>query len=398
MWAAIFAALVRAGHGCTDGDLGLGTSHTVKLSVAGDGERSFDVRMPQTANTQGHDMGHKKEHAVAFFFHGQFGDPAEQHREHVGFEHMSLSKNVITVTPAGALDTAIAQDGTKTQFTSWNVGAKHDDTICDPAVVKDSGYPACMESCKSGCGACDWSTCHDDVEFVRSMLDYLDAHACIDTTKLFLYGESNGAMLVYHLLQAMPGVFAAAVPVEGLPLRGNTAYLPGETADHAEQAGAAGFNLAEFGGTAIMHWAGSGDTLMPLDGMALSSDGFKYASLDDTLARFGDEMGCTALGTPVEKKTDWIDTMKCDTHGSCPNGNQIIACTYAGEHGDLPRLSNTALDGRYDAMLRWFFGHATNAAPRPWRSATPTSVTEAQLRLARPAAVAVDASGALQHA
>ena len=69
--------------------------------------------------------------------------------------------------------------------------------------------------------SCDCATCADDVLFVEMLLNELERTLCVDTTRVFLTGMSNGAMMVYQLAQSrIASRFAAVVPVSGSPLLG----------------------------------------------------------------------------------------------------------------------------------------------------------------------------------
>jgi polyhydroxybutyrate depolymerase len=74
-------------------------------------------------------------------------------------------------------------------ITSWNAGA-----CCNPAA----------------------SLGVDDLGFVSSLLDHLEAELCVDTSAVFAAGMSNGAMLTYRLACEMPDRFAAFAPVSGV--------------------------------------------------------------------------------------------------------------------------------------------------------------------------------------
>jgi len=56
---------------------------------------------------------------------------------------------------------------------------------------------------------------HDDVGFVRALLDTLGRELSLDSTRVYATGISNGAMFSYRLACDLPGVFAAIAPVAG---------------------------------------------------------------------------------------------------------------------------------------------------------------------------------------
>jgi polyhydroxybutyrate depolymerase len=60
-----------------------------------------------------------------------------------------------------------------------------------------------------------YGTPHDDVGFVRALLDTLQRELGIDPRRIYATGISNGAMFSYRLACDLPGVFAAIAPVAG---------------------------------------------------------------------------------------------------------------------------------------------------------------------------------------
>ena len=60
-----------------------------------------------------------------------------------------------------------------------------------------------------------YAATHDDVGFVRALLDTLERELSIDPRRVYATGISNGAMFSYRLACDLPGVFAAVAPVAG---------------------------------------------------------------------------------------------------------------------------------------------------------------------------------------
>jgi polyhydroxybutyrate depolymerase len=56
---------------------------------------------------------------------------------------------------------------------------------------------------------------HDDVGFVRALLDTLRRELSVDPRRIYATGISNGAMFTYRLACDLPGTFAAVAPVAG---------------------------------------------------------------------------------------------------------------------------------------------------------------------------------------
>lgn len=60
-----------------------------------------------------------------------------------------------------------------------------------------------------------YAATHDDVGFVRALLDTLGRELGIDPGRVYATGISNGAMFSYRLACDLPGVLAAVAPVAG---------------------------------------------------------------------------------------------------------------------------------------------------------------------------------------
>ena len=102
---------------------------------------------------------------------------------------------------------------------SWNaVGSTQspgpDGQICDPSADKFNTY--CYTSCKGckGSDGCDWTTCTNDITptgigtkdvtgFLPQLYDFMEENFCIDVTREYHTGMSNGAMMTYDLMYCL---------------------------------------------------------------------------------------------------------------------------------------------------------------------------------------------------
>ena len=91
---------------------------------------------------------------------------------------------------------------------------------------------------------------------MRAVLAAVGGELCVDWSRVYVHGESNGGMLAYHLMQTMPSTFAAVIPWFGLPLLG---YSFGPGFEAVRKPGAAGR-------TALLHLHGRQDTFIPPGG------------------------------------------------------------------------------------------------------------------------------------
>ena len=114
---------------------------------------------------------------------------------------------------------------------SWNVVGSTQSPgsqgqICTPTA--DPSNTDCYESCNGckGADGCDWTTCLNDVTatgigtkgvdgFLPSLYDQLEETLCVDTTREYHTGMSNGAMATYQMGASMSSRLAAIAPVAG---------------------------------------------------------------------------------------------------------------------------------------------------------------------------------------
>lgn len=153
---------------------------------------------------------------------------------------------------------------------------------------------------------------HDDVGFVRALVDTLGRELGIDPRRIYATGISNGAMFAYRLACDLPGTFAAVAPVAGA--------LPAELAPSC--AHAAPVSVIAFQGTA--------DPLMPYLGGGAGQR--RVLSAERSIGFWATLAGCT--GTPVT--TDEPDRVADGTRVrrtvflSCREGRAVELYTIEG--------------------------------------------------------------------
>jgi len=328
-------------------------------------QREYELDLPELA-------GSRRPSPLLFTFHGQMGSAKDeiQWNHATGIDKLKETGDFIIVAPQGlddfididvsddpldAANNAVADLGT-----GWNVGAGGDDSTCRPGddvTLPDTAY-SCYESCVAlnQCGYCNWSTCHDDVAFVKSMLVQIATSYCIDLTRIYALGGSNGGMLLYYLAEKMPETFAALVPVYALPLLG---YL--RLGSHALQE------------TALLEIHDRGDHTIPVAG-GMASRAFMawyYESLAKVVEAWAKMHGCQSNATNLTNFSHVVepgpDNFQCTERASCRSGRRVISCLYGkpGRHGDLPK--GYAL-GR---IVHWFFGQFRRTFVAPWLPRDP---------------------------
>lgn len=240
----------------------------------------------------------------------------------------------ITAFPYGIDD---AVPGGIDEGTGWNVGTAGDNQTCTSSTIGD-----CYRSCRiqHKCGRCNWSTCYNDELFVKTVMRTLNRAYCIDRSRIYALGESNGGMLTHYLAQRMPGTFAAVVPIFGLPLLGY-AFGP--------QFGVVR-NSRKIRLTSMLQLHDRQDTIIPVaGGLATGAilSGWIYEPLNKVQQGWAAVHGCDPEAERYQ--TQWDDTNKskwnfeCFAFSNCASGKEIMRCLYNGHHGDVPEFGGEVL-------------------------------------------------------
>mmetsp|Transcript_71517 Transcript_71517/g.155363 ORF Transcript_71517/g.155363 Transcript_71517/m.155363 type:complete len:344 (+) Transcript_71517:44-1075(+) len=258
-------------------------------------------------------------------FHGQGGNP-DYWPPRTYLSEM-VQAGWVAAYPAG-----LNENGDKT----WNCGTGGDNSTC---IVGTTGT-RCMDSCRKlgQCGRCNWATCYDDVAFVKRLIFELEQSLCLNPSRYFVVGESNGGMFTHYLIQRLPGTFAAAVPIYGSPLLG---YLVGGSYELLTQPG----KLR----TSLLQLHDRSDLVIPWEGAA-SSDGWLYESRARSVGAWAAVHGCGL--SPVEWSAPFTGgprNLKCYEHPNCNPGRRVVFCAYDGRHGEWPDQRRTM------ELLRAFF-------------------------------------------
>jgi len=273
--------------------------------------------------------------------HGQTQDGAAFGASH-NFSALGQDENLMTAFPQGVDDF-----GNNDQGTGWNAGSAGDNSTCIP--IMDRDLYACYKSCHSlkKCGRCNWSTCYDDVLFVKMVIERIAHDFCIDLDRVYAHGESNGAMLVQHLVRELPATFAGVSTWFGTPLVG---YLLGSRLQLvAEQ--------LPLSRTAILALHGRNDTTIPPQG-GVTESGWIYEPLAQSTGVWAAVHHCNDRVTHVATRWDGgPKNFQCSEFRRCSTGRRIMQCMYDGVHGDWP----SGFDG--DQITLWFLFQSTRSSP-----------------------------------
>jgi polyhydroxybutyrate depolymerase len=249
---------------------------------------------------------------------------------------------------AGAGDSVetISPDGTERSY-RLHVPASYDPTAPTPLVLNFHGYTsnAYQQEIYSGMSAkadsegfiavhpdgisSSWNggTCCgeasqtgvDDVGFVDALLDELEGSFCIDTSRIYATGMSNGGFMSHRLGCDLSDRIAAIAPVAGHDVTQScapTRPVP------------------------VMHFHGTADGTVPFSGTG------------PTIASWIERNGCDS-----QNKTVTFDdgNTTCETYGSCNAGAEVTLCTVEGFGHEWPGAFNNAADiVATDAMWPFF--------------------------------------------
>ena len=86
-------------------------------------------------------------------------------------------------------------------------------------IKKSSRYDSCTHECTAKT-SCDWTSCYDDVAFVRAMVNYVKENYCVDDASVHMTGFSNGGMFLYYAASRLNDLVASIGPMAGSPVMG----------------------------------------------------------------------------------------------------------------------------------------------------------------------------------
>jgi len=270
LWAVVSAACALATYGC--GSNG-GSDTTGATASLGCEARMLDgsvthVDLPHDGETRSYELYVPPNYdgftplPVVLNFHG-FTSSGPQQREGTKMDELAAREGFIIAYPNG-LDN------------SWNAG------IC------------CGTSAEMGV---------DDVGFTRAVIDDLGDRGCIDLSRVYATGMSNGGFLSHRLACEAADVIAAAAPVAAVLGIDDSDCNPSRP-------------------ISIMQLNGTADPLVSYEGGGLTTSPGAKESVDGWISRDG----CT--GAPAITYENGAAT--CETTGDCDEDVSVTLCTIEG--------------------------------------------------------------------
>jgi polyhydroxybutyrate depolymerase len=194
---------------------------------------------------------------------------------------------------------------------------------------------------------------HDDVGFVRALIDTLTRELNVDPRRIYATGISNGAMFSYRLACDLPGTFAAVAPVAGA--------LPAELVKGCERTQP----------LSVLAFQGTADPLMPYAGGG--SGARRVLSAEHSVAFWATVDGCTGLHPAAEAidRTSDGTRVRQTAYGGCREDRAVELFTIEGGGHTWP--GGPPADARVGRVSReidateviwaFFAGHARGESP-----------------------------------
>ena len=223
-----------------------------------------------------------------------------------GFNRYAEKMGYIAVYPQGTHYEAKTSEGQDWFITSWNVpGGNKSKGPMGPLCTADSFQYPCPPECGS-CGHCHWTSCHDDIGFMRQLMQEIQAVFNSDASRQFLTGFSNGSMMSQVLACEMAEYWSAVALVSGRLSLGYSC-APGEALP-------------------LLQIDGVKDEVMPHDESA-SSGGYFYTPAIDVSRAWAKAAGCEYEPVPYKTNFGKKDNIQCQVQDACGvSGIEIISC------------------------------------------------------------------------
>lgn len=213
----------------------------------------------------------------------------------------------MVVYPQGTHFLVAEQSDAPFRITAWNsYGMEGPDFDASPHCTADSYEYPCPPGCGE-CHRCQWEPCTNDVAFVASVLDEVQANYATDPSRYYVLGVSNGGMLTTRIACDLAERFAAAAPIIGLQPPGHAC---GPNAD-----------------LPVLFLMGAQDETIRYDGKAGKDDGFIYATLSESTRIYADALACQAGPEPWSPDLAEMAGVECTAYSDCrvPD-HEVVSC------------------------------------------------------------------------
>jgi polyhydroxybutyrate depolymerase len=213
----------------------------------------------------------------------------------------------IVVYPQGTNFMVATGSSAPFRITTWNsYGEDGPDFDAPPHCTAESAQYPCPPGCGE-CHRCQWEPCTNDVTYVDSVLNEVQANFDTDTSRYYVLGVSNGGMMTTRIVCDLSERFAAAAPIIGLQPPGHECAAESDLP--------------------IMFLMGALDETIRFDGMAGKDDGFIYATLAESARVHAAAMQCKS--GPHDWPLDFATAagLECTAYSDCRvDGHEVVSC------------------------------------------------------------------------
>ncbi len=233
----------------------------------------------------------EKNHPVAIFMHGYGGTATGTEAEVTqGLNQYAEEYGYVMVYPQGTWFMASVDGAEPREVTSWNhISDGFDKGPAGPICTEDVDKVPCPPEC-GNCGQCGWTSCNDDIGFLKTLVGVVTATFSVDADRFFVSGFSNGAMMANRVACEVPELFTAAALIGGRLERG--------------------FECTPSRRMPLLQINGGSDETVPSDGR-LSSDGHFFAATTSVERYWNEGAACASEPAPWSSLTIEGENVQC---------------------------------------------------------------------------------------
>ena len=245
------------------------------------------------------DIDLKNEVDLFIGLHGYTGTASGFEKQTTGgFNEAAEKYQFIAIYPQGLYFNSI-ENNSSSFVSSWNdlVGSRTktpNGEICSIDAYSYPQYPNCSEG-----GRCSYTSCNDDLGFIKKVIDRAKAdHKIRD---IYLLGMSNGGNMAQALACKYPTIFTGVVNIVGMQHK-DLSCIPDKPVN-------------------FIIYGAMKDTIVPPINIK-SSDGYFYEPMRDTFNAWSEKFDCKFI---KQSNFNLYDDFEKNIASGCKNDVQIIS-------------------------------------------------------------------------
>ena len=245
------------------------------------------------------DIDLKNEVDLFIGLHGYTGTASGFEKQTTGgFNEAAEKYQFIAIYPQGLYFNSI-ENNSSSFVSSWNdlVGSRTktpNGEICSIDAYSYPQYPNCSEG-----GRCSYTSCNDDLGFIKKVIDRAKAdHKIRD---IYLLGMSNGGNMAQALACKYPTIFTGVVNIVGMQHK-DLSCIPDKPVN-------------------FIIYGAMKDTIVPPINIK-SSDGYFYEPMRDTFNAWSEKFDCKFI---KQLNFNLFDDFEKNIASGCKNNVQIIS-------------------------------------------------------------------------